>query len=86
MRRRTGRVTRWKAQDPPVALVVHTEPREDVAAAELDAVDVDDLIVPVVQPPLRQLLEALARRLGRLPAHQDLLTPAVSAISPIALP
>ena len=61
-----------EAQDPLVALVVHTERREDVVAAELDAVDVDDQIVPVVQFPLRQLLEALARRLSRLTAHRGL--------------
>ena len=42
-----------EAQDPLVALVVHTERREDVVAAELDAVDVDNQIVLAVQPPLR---------------------------------
>ena len=41
-------------------------------AAELDAVKVDDQIVPVVEPSLRQFLEALARRLSRLTAHRGL--------------
>ena len=72
-----------EAQDSLVALVVHAERREHMVAAELDAVNVDDQIVPVVEPPLRQLLEALARR---LPAHRRLAYPAVSAISPTALP
>ena len=74
------------AQDPLVAIPVHAERREDVVAAELDAVHVDDQIVPVVQPPLRQLPETLPRRLGRPAADRGLAAPAVSAISPTALP
>ena len=49
------------AQDPLVALVVHTERREDVVAAELDAVKVDDQIVPVVEPSLRQFRNCSAK-------------------------
>ena len=47
--------------------------RQHMVAAELDAADVDDQIVPVVQPPLRQLNEPTSPAcLGRLPARRGL--------------
>ena len=70
------------AQDPLVALVVHAERREHVVATELDAVELDNQIVPVVKPPLRQRKE-VDQREQMLPAVPRRLPLACSSLSPV---
>ena len=57
-----------------VPIRAHAQRHQHMVARELDAVEVHDQVVPVVQPPLGQLLQPFARCLGspsayRRPAH-----------------
>ena len=58
------------AHDRLLSPLTHGERREQTAATDLDAVNENDQLVPIVQQPLHQLLGPLTRRFSRLTTHR----------------